>query len=61
MIQDYLEAGVRVLWVIHTATRSASVYSEVGTVRLVREDGSLDGDDLLPGLRINLTELFRND
>jgi Uma2 family endonuclease len=41
-IQDYLEAGVRLLWVIHTATRSATVYSEDGTVRLVREDGSLD-------------------
>jgi Uma2 family endonuclease len=60
-IQDYLEAGVRLLWVIHTATRSATVYSRDGAARLVREDGSLDGEDVLPGLHVKLSELFRTD
>ena len=60
-IQDYLDAGVRLLWVIHTATRSATVYTAAGDVRLVRDDGQLDGDDVLPGLRIDLTEVFRTD
>jgi hypothetical protein len=60
-IQDYLETGVRLLWVIHTATRSATVYKADGTVRLVREDGQLAGDDVLPGLRVDLTEAFRTD
>lgn len=60
-IQDYLEAGVRLLWVIHTATRSATVYNGDGTVRLVREDGSLEGEDVLPGLHILLAELFHSD
>jgi Uma2 family endonuclease len=50
---------VRLLWVIHTSTRSATVYSDDGTIRLVREDGSLDGDDVLPGLRIPVAELFQ--
>ena len=60
-IQDYLEAGVRLLWVIHAATRSATVYDTHGGVRLVREDGSLDGEDVLPGLHVTLAELFRTD
>ena len=60
-IRDYLEAGVRLLWVIHTATRSATVYRDDGTLQLVREDGQLAGDDVLPGLRIDLAELFRTD
>jgi Uma2 family endonuclease len=60
-IQDYLQAGVRLLWVIHTATRSATVYRDDGTLQLVREDGQLAGDDVLPGLRIDLAELFRTD
>jgi hypothetical protein len=46
--------------VIHTTTRSATVYTAAGDVRLVR-DGQLDGDDVLPGLRIDLTEVFRTD
>lgn len=60
-IQDYLEAGVRLLWVIHTATRSATVYREDGTVHLVHESGHLAGEDVLPGLRIDLIELFGSD
>jgi Uma2 family endonuclease len=60
-IQDYLEAGVRLLWVIHAATRSATVYDTQGGVRLVREDGSLEGADVLPGLHVTLAEMFRTD
>lgn len=56
-----MEAGVRLLWVIHAETRSATVYDEDGTVRLVREDGSLDGAGVLPGLNISLAQLFRTD
>lgn len=58
-IQDYLEAGVRLLWVIHTSTQSATVYSDDGTIGLVREDGSLDGGGVLPGLRVPVAELFQ--
>jgi hypothetical protein len=47
--------------VIHAATRSATVYDTHGAVRLVREDGSLDGEDVLPGLHVTLAELFRTD
>jgi Uma2 family endonuclease len=56
-IQDYLDAGVRLLWVIHTTTRSATVYRADGSAQLLRQGETLDGEDLLPGLRIPLSEI----
>jgi Uma2 family endonuclease len=60
-IQDYMEAGVGLIWVIHAATRSATVYRADGGVRRVVEDGVLDGGDALPGLRVSLASLFLSD
>lgn len=60
-IRDYLDAGVRLLWVIHTATRSATVYDADGNARVVREGGSLDGGSVLPGLQLSFADLFQPD
>jgi Uma2 family endonuclease len=57
-IRDYLEVGVRLIWVIHTETGSASVYRADGSVRDVRVDDALDGEDLLPGFRLPLADLL---
>lgn len=57
-IQDYLDAGTRLVWVIHSLTRSATVYHPDGSARLLRESDALDGEDVLPGLKIRLHELF---
>jgi Uma2 family endonuclease len=57
-IQDYLEAGTRLLWVIHSETNAATVYHTDGSARLLRETDALDGEDVLPGLKIPLRELF---
>ena len=60
-IQDYLDAGVTLLWVIHTATRSATGYNRDGTACLVRESEALDGEAVLPGFRLPLADLFLSD
>ena len=57
-IQDYLDAGVRLLWLIHVETQSATVYRSDGTARLVRADEALDGEAVLPGLRVPVANLF---
>lgn len=57
-IHDYLDAGTRLVWVIHSLDRSATVYRADGSARLLRESDALDGEDLLPGLVIPLSELF---
>lgn len=57
-IQDYLNGGVRLLWVVYPDARSATVYHPDGTARLLQEGDTLDGEDVLPGFRLPLEELF---
>ncbi|MBI4520203.1 MAG: Uma2 family endonuclease [Gemmatimonadetes bacterium] len=57
-VQDYLDAGVRLGWVIHVRSRSATVYHPDGSARLLREHDALDGEDLLPGLSIPLRSVL---
>ncbi|MGH7467646.1 MAG: hypothetical protein ACRENP_06620 [Longimicrobiales bacterium] len=46
------------MWVIHTETRSVTVYHADGSARLLRESDVLDGENILPGLQILLREVF---
>lgn len=57
-IQDYMEAGVRLIWIIHTDQRSVTVYHADGSRRLLRAHDELDGDAVLPGFRLPLARLF---
>jgi Uma2 family endonuclease len=56
-VSQYLDAGARLVWVVHTTERKVVVYSADGSVRIVTD--TLDGEDVLPGLRIDLAWLFR--
>jgi Uma2 family endonuclease len=57
-IRDWLEGGARLVWVIAPEARTVTVYRPDGSARLVREPESLDGEDVLPGLRLPLADLF---
>jgi Uma2 family endonuclease len=56
-IREYRQAGVRLLWVIYPQTRVAVVYSSRGYEE-VEENGELTGQDVLPGFRVRLGDLF---
>lgn len=58
-IRDYLDAGACLVWVVAPEARVATVYRADGSARLLRVVDWLDGEDLLPGLRLPLGELFR--
>ena len=58
-VRDYLDAGVRLLWVIYPDPAYAMVYRPDGSARMVRESEALEGEDVLPGFRLDLGELFR--
>ena len=57
-ILDYVEAGVRLVWAIDPRSRSAMVYHPDGSARLVRTGEALDGEDVVPGFRLELSDLF---
>lgn len=58
-VRDWLDAGVRLLWVIYPDPEYAMAYRPDGSARMVREHESLDGEDVLPGFRLDLGELLR--
>jgi Uma2 family endonuclease len=57
-IRDYLEAGARLVWLVAPEAKTVTVYRPDGSARLLREPEALDGEDVLAGLSIPLTEVF---
>jgi Uma2 family endonuclease len=57
-VDEYLEAGVTLVWVIDPEARSVHVYRRGGTVSLLREGDELSGEDIIPGFRSPVASLF---
>jgi Uma2 family endonuclease len=55
---EYLEAGVRLVWLIEPTTRTALVFRQDGSGAILR-GGELSGEDVVRGFRCSLDELFR--
>jgi Uma2 family endonuclease len=59
-LRDYFAAGVGRVWVIYPEERLVHVYRSLLEMRGVGADGVLDGEDVLPGLRLPVAELFED-
>ena len=57
-VGEYLESGVRLVWVIDPIKRQAGVYRAATETRYIGSDGELDGEDVLPGFRCRLADLL---
>lgn len=57
-IGDWLEAGVRLVWVIDPERRVARVYRRDGTETHLGESGIIEGEDVLPGFSCSLTSIL---
>lgn len=57
-VEEWIRAGVRLVWVINPATRSAMVYGSSSGPQEVTEGGSLEGAEVVPGFTCQLRELF---
>ncbi len=56
-VADYLAAGTRLVWVVDPHSRTVTAYRSLLAPRVLVE--TLDGEDVVPGLRIAIAELFR--
>ncbi len=58
-INDYLDAGTRLIWVIYPQTRMITVYTPgTSTAHLLREGDTLTGGDVLPGFSVPVANVF---
>lgn len=58
-VMDYLGAGARLVWVVEPRYRSVTVYRSREKIRLLTADEEIDGGTVLPGLRLNVSEIFQ--
>ena len=57
-MEDYFSSGARLAWTINPPEKSILVYRSSSADRLLRLTDTLDGEDVLPGFRLPLAELF---
>ena len=56
--REYFHAGVRLVWMIDPRKRTVAVYTSITEYSIIDDSGILSGRDVLPGLEIELAELF---
>jgi Uma2 family endonuclease len=59
-IEAYLRAGVRLVWVVNPESRTVLIYRADGSIGGLRERDELNGEEVLPGFRCRVAELFQN-
>ena len=57
-VQEYLEAGVRLIWIAHPGTRTVQEYRPSAERRDCTSRDELDGYDVLPGFKCDVAEFF---
>jgi Uma2 family endonuclease len=57
-IGEYLDAGVRLVWVIDPGKRNATVYRSLTDVQTIDETGALAGEDIVPGFTCPLASVL---
>lgn len=57
-VLQYLDAGSRAVWVVQPNTSTVEVWRPGGRMRIVRDDGAVDGGDIIPGSRLAVADLF---
>lgn len=57
-LAEYFEAGVRLVWYIEPRAKTVTVYTSLEESTVLGEADTLTGGEVLPGLEIDLKELF---
>jgi Uma2 family endonuclease len=57
-VADWIDAGVRLVWVIDPDRTEARIHRSDGSLEIVSGDGALNGEDVLPGFTLELAKVF---
>jgi len=57
-VEEYLRAGVSIVWIVNPYTRSVLVYRADKSVAMFHETSTLTGEGFLPGFKAGVSTLF---
>jgi Uma2 family endonuclease len=57
-VSMYLQAGVRLVWLVDPAERTVTIFRPDGGLKMLGESDTLDGGDVLPGFSLPVVEIF---
>lgn len=57
-IEEYLAAGIPLVWVVDPENEIVLIHRKDGTVTKLHKQDELSGEDILPGFRCKVVELF---
>jgi Uma2 family endonuclease len=57
-MQEYLDNGLRLGWLINRKTRQVEIYRQGQDVEVLQSPSTLSGEDVLPGFALNLQRIW---
>lgn len=57
-VEEYLAAGVALVWVVDPGTQTVTVYRSLQDVKILSANEQLDGAEVIRGLNIRVSEIF---
>jgi len=57
-VEEYLAAGVPLVWVVNPEKRIVEIHRKDGTVSKLRSTDEISGEDVLPGFRCPVAAFF---
>lgn len=57
-VEDYLKAGVRLIWIVNPGTRTITTYGPSSEAHILRIGDTLTGTDVVPGFEVAVSEVF---
>jgi Uma2 family endonuclease len=60
-LREYFQSGTKLVWIVDPPTRTIAVYhSPDGPTRVLTETDLVDGETVVPGFSLHVSDLFRN-
>ena len=57
-VQEYLQGGTRMVWVVNPKLQTVTVYCSLRDIRILTAKDTLDGLDIVPGFSLSVATIF---
>jgi Uma2 family endonuclease len=57
-VEEYLAAGIPLVWVIQPEVKTVTIHRADGSVTKLHKNDNLEGENVIPGFRCQVAELF---